>query len=130
MPSSEARHDYDYELPDVDPPIGPNMAMHLFENPEHAPALPILFKRVPVKRHQRLEPCPTKGTASGWGVHFVESVNGFAVFSCALVGFILCLVTSIVWTVVRGDVQGGFGIGAFILAFFLFCSTKLHLLVP
>lgn len=124
MPSIESRHDYDFEFPDTNPPIGRNLAMHLLENPDHAPVLPILFRRIPVKRRQRLQPCPVKGVSQGWGVLFIESVNGVAVFTCACIGFVLCLIASVTWTAVRSNVQGGFGIGAFILAFFLFCSTK------
>jgi len=129
MPSSEARHEYDFELPDTDPPIGPNMLMHLLDNPDHAHVLPILVRRIPVKRKQRLKPCPIKGSSAGWGINFIEGVEGKAVFACAFMGFVLCLVAAITWTVVRDDVQGGFGIGAFILAFSLYCSNKLDVLV-
>jgi len=130
VPSLEPRHEYDYEMPDTDPPIGPNVAMHLLENPDHAHVLPILLRRIPTRRDRKLSPCPVKGVSIGWGVQFVEGVSPKAVFAFASVGLAICLVTSISWTVARKDVQGGFGIGAFILAFSIFCSSKLHLLIP
>lgn len=37
-------------MPDTDPPIGPNILIHLVEIPDHAPVLPILVKRIPIKR--------------------------------------------------------------------------------
>ncbi|KAH7136839.1 hypothetical protein B0J13DRAFT_528343 [Dactylonectria estremocensis] len=118
MPGAHTQAEYDYEPSDTDPPIGPNMLLHLFENPEHADVLPVLFRRFPKKKLRRLQACSRKGYSVGWGVQFVESFNGQAVFVCGCVGFCLCLFVSILWTVLKGDIQGGFGVGAFVLAFF------------
>lgn len=128
MPSRDDGHDYECEFPGTNPPIGSNFAMHYLEHPDDASIDPIIFKQVPIKRQVRLKPCPTKGSSQGWGVQFIESANPFAVLGCGFIGFILCLVTSVWWTVARGDVQGGFGIGGFVLAFFIWCASQLHLI--
>lgn len=108
--------------------------MHLIENPDHAPVLPILIKRLPIKRlplkrQSRLNPCPIKGFSVGWGIDAINGVEERVVLACAFVGFVSSLVAAVAWSVAKDDVQGGFGVGAFILAFLLFCTAKLHLLV-
>ena len=57
----------------------------------------------------------------GWGLEFVEGVDTFVLFLCGCVCFVSCLVVAVTWTVVKDDVQGGFGIGGFLLAFMTFC---------
>ncbi|KAH7009811.1 hypothetical protein EDB80DRAFT_572198 [Ilyonectria destructans] len=126
MPGTQAQAEYEYEPCDTDPPIGTNMLLHLFENPDHADVLPILFRRFPKKKLRRLQACSQKGYSVGWGVQFVESLNGYAIFICGCVGFALCLLASILWTVLKNDVQGGFAVGAFVLTFFLFISSALR----
>ncbi|KAI6786014.1 transcription factor c2h2 [Emericellopsis cladophorae] len=71
MPSLDSRQEYHYEMPDMDPPIGPSMAMHLLASPDHAHVLPILLRRIPIRRNRKLSPCPVKGVSIGWGVQFV-----------------------------------------------------------
>ncbi|KAF4946974.1 hypothetical protein FSARC_14068, partial [Fusarium sarcochroum] len=36
LPENQERIEYDFEQSDTDPPIGPNLLLHLFENPDHA----------------------------------------------------------------------------------------------
>ncbi|KAH7188080.1 uncharacterized protein B0J16DRAFT_396250 [Fusarium flagelliforme] len=126
LPESQARIDYDFEQCDTDPPIGPNLLSHLFENPDHAEVLPVLFNRIPKKLRNRLCACPKKGSSVGWGIRFVEGLDPLAVFLCGCVGFVVSLVVSLVYTLVMDDIQGGFAIGAHMLAFFLFCGGCLH----
>lgn len=95
--------------------------MHLFEHPEDADVLPVLFHKIPKRLRDKLEPCPIKGSAVGWGVQFVEGVDWFVAFICGCVGFILALIFAIVWSAVRDDIQGGFAIAGFMLAFLGFC---------
>ncbi|KAK1985895.1 hypothetical protein LZ30DRAFT_335677 [Colletotrichum cereale] len=47
--------EFDHEPADTEPPIGANLMMHLFENPDHADIFPVLFKRIPRKTRARLE---------------------------------------------------------------------------
>ncbi|KAI3558400.1 hypothetical protein CABS03_02440 [Colletotrichum abscissum] len=118
--------DFDHETADTEPPIGVNLMMHLFEYPDHADIFPVLFKRIPRKMRERLQPCPVKGSSDGWGMQFVETPNELYVFMFGCAGFLLCLAISVTWTLVKSDVQGGFAIGGFALAFTLFCGGLLH----
>ncbi|KAF5509559.1 hypothetical protein CGCF413_v002577 [Colletotrichum fructicola] len=103
--------DFEYKQSDTEPPIGPNLMMHLFENPNHADIFPVLLRRIPRKTKERLRPCPKKGSSIGWGVQFKETLNGMYVFAFGCIGFMLCLVISVVYTLMKDDIQGGFAIG-------------------
>lgn len=100
--------------------------MHLFENPNHADIFPVLLRRIPRKMKERLRPCPKKGSSIGWGVQFKETLNGMYVLAFGCIGFFLCLVISVVYTLMKDDIQGGFAIGGFVLAILLFCGGILH----
>ncbi|TDZ17039.1 hypothetical protein Cob_v009982 [Colletotrichum orbiculare MAFF 240422] len=96
--------DHDFQGADTEPPIGPNLMMHLFENPDHADILPVLFRRIPRRMKERLQPCPQKGSSLGWGVQFVEVLNGYYVFLFGCVGFMICSAVAISWTVAKDDI--------------------------
>ncbi|KAI0183816.1 hypothetical protein EV127DRAFT_254931 [Xylaria flabelliformis] len=129
LPTASNDYTYDPMPPDVIPPIGPNLLMHLFENPDHADVTLFLYKRFPKKMRAQLEACPTKGSSIGWGVEFVEGVNWYAVFMSGLLGFVFCLLFAVAWSAAKGDVQGGFGIASFLLTFFVFCGGILHYMI-
>lgn len=116
-------YDYTYDpLPaETSPPIGSNTLVHLFEHPDHAEWEPVLYRRIPKKLRQKLKACPVKKSAVGWGVHFVEGLNTFTVFIYGCLGFAATLVLAVAWSIVRNDVQGGFAIAGFLLAFLGFC---------
>lgn len=122
-PEQQVGNEYSYDpLPaETNPPIGPNILMHLFEHPEDAEVLPVLFRKIPKKLRDKLEPCPVKGSAVGWGVQYVEGMNWSVLFLCGSLGFAAALVFAVVWSTVRGDIQGGFAIAGFMLAFLGFC---------
>ncbi|KAK0637021.1 hypothetical protein B0T17DRAFT_504403 [Bombardia bombarda] len=128
VPIPERRTEYAYEpMPaDVIPPIGSNHLMHLLEHPEDAEVVPVLLKKIPKKLHAKLDACPIKGSSVGWGLQFVEGMNWLVVFVYGCTGFALSLVCAVVWATVRGDVQGGFAIAAFMIAFLLFCGGVLR----
>lgn len=80
-----------------------------------------MYRRIPKKLRAKLEPCPVKGSAVGWGVQFTEGVDWVALFACGLVGFLCALVFSAAWSIVRGDIQSGFAMGSFMVPFVIFC---------
>ncbi|KAI0890856.1 hypothetical protein F4806DRAFT_485042 [Annulohypoxylon nitens] len=120
-PTGQLNSNYEFEPVDSFPPIGSNMLMHLFSHPEDADALPVLYSRIPKKLRLRLEACPVKGSAVGWGVQFVEGLNWSVLFGYGCMGFAICLAAAISWTIARDDVQGGFSIAGFMVAFCMFC---------
>lgn len=118
-----AKQNYTYDpLPaHSNPPIGPNLLMHMFQHPEHADAEPVLYRKIPKKLHAKLEPCPVKGSAIGWGVHFTEGVDWVVLFAYGCIGFSSALVFAMAWSIARGDIQSGFAVGSFMVTFVGFC---------
>jgi hypothetical protein len=98
--------------------------MHLYENPDHADAASVLFRKIPKKLYNRIETNAMTGSSVGWGIQLVEGVNTPAVFICGCLGFIAIFLVAILWSCLRGDVQGAFGIASVLLSFHLFwCGT-------
>ncbi|KAI1418484.1 hypothetical protein F5Y13DRAFT_149249 [Hypoxylon sp. FL1857] len=121
-PAGQPNAQYTYESVGTLPPIGSNLLMHLLSHPEDADTLPVLYRRIPKKLRFRLAACPINGSAVGWGINFVEGLNWFILFGYGCAGFAVGLIVAVGYTTAMGDVQGGFAIGGFILAFFLFCT--------
>ena len=123
IPPDNQAHAYTYEPQpaECNPPIGPNLLMHLFDNPDHAECVPVLYKKIPKKMRERLIACPVKKSAMGWGIYFVEGLNISAIFIYGCSGFVSALVFAIAWSIIRHDIQGGFAIAAYMLAFLGFC---------
>ena len=124
LPSDAMSTEYSYEpMPaDLLPPIGSNLLMHLFENPEDAEVLPVLYRKIPKKVRAKLTPCPVKGSSVGWGLQFVEGMNWVPLFSYGCAGFVLALIAALVWVALKADVQGAFAIAGYMIAFLLFCA--------
>lgn len=100
--------------------------MHYFNNPDHASDELELFRRFPRKTGEKVK----RGTGTfGWGLQYVEILHGVPVFIFGFLGFTLSLAIAIAWTNIKNDIQGGFGIGAFLLAFVLFCATIAHIYI-
>ncbi|KAK1992155.1 hypothetical protein LX36DRAFT_753160 [Colletotrichum falcatum] len=95
---------FDHEPAETEPPVGANLMTHLFENPDHADISPVLFKRIPWKTRARLEACPVRGSSVGWGVQYVEALDGLCVFLFGCLGFLACLAVSVAWTVAKHDI--------------------------
>ncbi|KAI0847673.1 hypothetical protein F5Y00DRAFT_240792, partial [Daldinia vernicosa] len=128
LPPKELKDQYQYDpMPaDLVPPIASNMLVHFLENPTHASVLPDLYKRIPKKLRQKLAPCQVTGMSIGWGIEFVEGIDSFMFFIFGSALFLICFIVAVGWSVIKQDVQGGFGIGGFILAFMLFCGAIVH----
>lgn len=124
VPPESTRDDYIYDPipPELMPPIGSNILVHYFENPQHSSVFPDLYRRIPKKLRTKLIPCTRKGSAIGWGIQFVEGLNTFLFFICVSGGFLICFLVALAWTIAKDDVQGGMGIGGFLLTFMAFCG--------
>lgn len=123
IPTEAQKNDYTYDpIPaECSPRIMPNILMHLFEHPDHAECEPVLYRNIAKKLRQKLEACPVKKSAVGWGVHFVEGLNWFNMFIYVCSDFVAALVLIVAWSIVRQYIQGGFAITGFMLAFLGFC---------
>jgi hypothetical protein len=128
VPPDSKSTEYSYEpMPaELIPPIGPNLLMHLFENPEDAEVVPVLYRKIPKEIWDWLRACPVKGSSVGWGLQFVEGTDWtvFLAYGCA--GFAVALVVALVWLALRADVQGAFAIAGYMIAFLMFCAGVLR----
>jgi hypothetical protein len=97
------------------PPVGKDIMRHYYDHPEHAAELPVCFSKVPRKLKERLSAAPATGSSEGWGICFVEGVSWTRVCALGFVGFSASLIFAVSWTVVRGDIQGAFGVASYML---------------
>ena len=116
MPPDIRRDEYLYQPCDILPPIGEHMMAHFLHHPEHADTMAIACLRAPKKRKAKLTICPQQGTSVGWGIHFVEGWILFRVWLLILTLFLLGSLTfGIYWAVFEHDVQGAFGVAAYMV---------------
>ncbi|SPO06948.1 uncharacterized protein DNG_09642, partial [Cephalotrichum gorgonifer] len=97
------------------PPIPANIFLHHLSNP--GPHKSLLWgNRMPQKVDRSIfQTYPPDDTpVIGWGVHIIEGLNRTTVLMCALAGLVVSGVVSTAWAIARDDVQGGFGIGAWL----------------
>jgi nitrate reductase NapE component len=64
--------------------------------------------RLPKKLHENIHNSG-ESLPMGWGVHIIEGHNRQAIFWMPVIFVCLSLVASSMWTVLKGDIQGGFG---------------------
>lgn len=110
MPSSEAiEYDYDRMAGDLIPPVGSQYLLHLFKHPEDYDSELIAYLRSP-KKSGRLD------LGVGWGIHLVEGFLPERVWMLTMGFFSLAsLVFGITWAAKKDDVQGAFGVAAWIV---------------
>jgi hypothetical protein len=96
------------------PPIPANIFLHHLSNP--GPHRRLLWgNRIPQKLHGSILQVQAADTlVVGWGVHIIEGLNRVTVLLCALAGLVVSGIVSVAWAITRDDVQGGFGIGAWL----------------
>jgi hypothetical protein len=117
MPPEVLKDEYLYQPYDLLPPVGEALMTHLFHHPDHADTHAITCLRAPKKLHNQLRVCPRQGVGVGWGIHLVEGWLLNRVWSVALLVFLVgSLVFGICWATIRHDVQGAFGVSAWIVA--------------
>ena len=128
IPPESRRDEYRYNpIPaELIPPVGPNHMMHLFQHPEHAEDETVCLDKIPKKLRERLRLCPSRGTGLGWGIHFVEGLNWVKVWAFGSAGLLLSVLFGLVWSVLRDDVQGGFGVTACMMLVFTFTISLIQ----
>ena len=96
------------------PPIPANIFLHhLLKPTEHRRLL--WGNRIPQKLHRSiLQAQSSEDLIIGWGVHIIEGLNKITLYSSAFGVMLVSGIVSVAWAVARDDVQGGFGIGAWL----------------
>ena len=59
---------------------------------------------------------PQRSNGVGWGVHLKEGLNLKKMCIFGLLGLFFSASFGVIWSVKRDDVQGGFGVAAFVMA--------------
>jgi hypothetical protein len=62
----------------------------------------------------------------GWGVHIIEGPNLLWITLLTLIVVVISGIVSVVYSIAMNDVSGGFGIGAWIIAFWVALVTALY----
>lgn len=122
IPPEEKKHVYSYRpIPaEMIPPVGVNLLMHLYDHPEEAETVPVCLEKIPKKIRERLLVEPNRGTGLGWGIHLVEGLHWGKVCGIGLAGFLISILFGVLWSTLKGDIQGGFGVTACIMIIFSF----------
>ena len=117
MPSETRKEEYHYEPCDLVPPVGENLMAHYFHHPEDATKR-FITCLAPKRRKNKLEICPRLGTNVGWGIEIVEGWIMGRIWLLDLAFFLVgSLVFGVCWTILKKDVQGAFGVAAYMVAF-------------
>lgn len=114
--------------PRTAPALGPNRLTHYFLSPECIrPEQETVYAQLP-KRLGRLGPLkatPQKEVL-GWGIHIEEGYHKRAAFLLFATLVLFSAIFGIVWSVKRGDIQGGFAVTGCVLTF---CSMLVGFIV-
>ncbi|KAK5015915.1 hypothetical protein LTR16_003441 [Cryomyces antarcticus] len=107
MPPLNSR-DYIFEPADLIPPVGSQYLLHLFEHPEDYDRERTAYLRMPKKRG-RLD------AGVGYGISLVEGFLADRVWAFIVIIFVVgSLAFAVTWTCVKQDIQGAFGVAAWI----------------
>ena len=106
-------------------PMPPHIFLHyLNSNRPHRKA--IWLTRLPIKLNESITNNSDE-LPVGWGIHIIEGTNSRAIFYYALTITTLSFIVSLLWAILMNDVQGGFGIGAWMVAIPSVMLMALHL---
>ncbi|EHK19706.1 uncharacterized protein TRIVIDRAFT_14315, partial [Trichoderma virens Gv29-8] len=106
------RIDYDF----IPPPMPPEVFVHYLEHGDGdlSPNRYTWLPRLPKRLNNKVMDC---GEATeGWGIHVIEGPNREAVFWVLMATISASVVASVLWATLEGDIQGGTGLGALIVA--------------
>jgi hypothetical protein len=106
---------YTYNPYPLDPPLPiPTEAfLHYLSKPDPHKRLS-WGKRIPQKLGSSILLQPPDDLVIGWGLHIIEALNKVTVLLCVLAGVTVSGIIATAWSIARDDVQGGFGIGAWV----------------
>ena len=101
------------------PPISTNIFLHHLNSKRSHPRSTWL-NRLPKKLNCSIHDSPDSvyigWQAHGWGIHIIEGPNGRAILTFTVMSTVLSFAVALVWSILKDDVSGAFGIAAFIIA--------------
>ncbi|KAK0648533.1 hypothetical protein B0T16DRAFT_116542 [Cercophora newfieldiana] len=98
------------------PPMPAHVFLHYLDHGEGDLCLSrcVWLPRLPKRLHSSV--AQAGEAAEGWGIHIIEGPNREVIFWIVMVAVLASLLTTVLWSTLRGDVQGGAGIGALMMA--------------
>lgn len=99
------------------PPMPLEIFIHCLEYGEGdlSPARHDWLPRLPKRLDKRVIDCDE--TCLGWVVHIIEGPNRESIFILAMITMLASFLATVSWSKLQGDIQGGTGLGALIVAF-------------
>jgi hypothetical protein len=104
--------------PELNPPLGSNLLMHLFKHPELAGTKKQCLKKIPRKLRSRLAIIDEEDDAIGWGLQFIEgwSKKRF-MYMTALTFGLSSFVVMVLVSILGQNIQNAAAIASFMLSF-------------
>jgi hypothetical protein len=99
--------------PKLSPPVGPQLMMSLFNDPDSIQSgAALIMQQLPKRLNGKLySPCFEQEEA--WGIYYEEGWNWAKIWLFLAIGFFLpSLVFGVLWGILKRDVQGAFGIAS------------------
>jgi hypothetical protein len=104
--------------PELNPPLGSTLLMHLFKHPELAGTRKHCLKKIPRKLRSRLAVIDEEDDAIGWGLQFVEGWSKKRLmYMTALMFGLGSLVVMVLVSVLGQNIQNAAAIASFMLSF-------------
>jgi hypothetical protein len=122
IPPESRKDEYKYDpLPaDLIPPVGKNFLMHIYQHPEDADRDAICLARFPKRKNERLHIRSGNVTELGWGLHFEEGLHWKKIWAVGVAVTIASVIFGICWSILKHDIQGGFGVSGYTMAILAF----------
>jgi hypothetical protein len=121
VPPPTKDHEYRHgppNPPELIPPLGSNLLMHLFKHPELAGTRRHCLKKVPRKLRSRLAVIDEEDDAIGWGLQFIEGWSKKRLmYMTALTFGVGSFVVMVVVSMLGHDIQNAAAIASFMLSF-------------
>jgi hypothetical protein len=104
--------------PELNPPLGSTLLMHLFKHPTLAGTRKHCLKKIPRKLQNRLTVLNEEDDAIGWGLQFIEGWSKKRLmYMTALTFGLSSLVVMILVAILGHDIQNAAAIASFMLSF-------------
>ena len=104
--------------PELSPPLGSTLLMHLFKHPTLAGTRKLCLKKIPRKLQNRLIVLNEEDDATGWGLQFIEGWSKKRLMYMTALTFVLSsLVVMILVAILGHDIQNAAAIASFMLSF-------------
>lgn len=104
--------------PELNPPLGSTLLMHLFKHPELAGMRKHCLKKFPRKLRERLTLSDEERDSTGWGLQFIEGwSNKKLMYGAAMTFGLSSVIVMILISIMGHNIQNAAAIASFMLSF-------------